>query len=48
MFSTRSRPHETRAVCRHLQYCDHCAADYVEVAEAVSLLALLSEEDLLE
>ncbi|WP_327371626.1 zf-HC2 domain-containing protein [Streptomyces sp. NBC_01217] len=39
---------ETRAVCRHLQYCDHCAADYVEVAEAVSLLALLSEEDLLE
>ncbi|MER5361668.1 zf-HC2 domain-containing protein [Streptomyces sp. NPDC002785] len=39
---------ETRGVAGHLQSCDRCAADYVEVAEAVSLLALLSEEDLLE
>ncbi|SFY42816.1 hypothetical protein SAMN02787144_103221 [Streptomyces atratus] len=39
---------ETRTVSCHLQSCDRCAADYVEVAEAVSLLALLREEDLLE
>ncbi|MFE7359108.1 zf-HC2 domain-containing protein [Streptomyces sp. NPDC057543] len=39
---------ETRAVCRHLLSCDRCTADYVEVAEAVAALALLSEEDLLE
>ncbi|MER5495805.1 MULTISPECIES: zf-HC2 domain-containing protein [unclassified Streptomyces] len=39
---------ETREVCRHLQTCDGCAADYVQVAEAVSLLALLGEEELLE
>ncbi|MFD4759553.1 zf-HC2 domain-containing protein [Streptomyces sp. NBC_00846] len=39
---------ETRAVCRHLLSCDPCAADYVEVAEAVAALSLLSEEDLLE
>ncbi|MFB6713633.1 MULTISPECIES: zf-HC2 domain-containing protein [unclassified Streptomyces] len=39
---------ETRTVSRHLQSCDRCAADYVEVAEAVSLLALLSADDLLE
>ncbi|MFB8038354.1 zf-HC2 domain-containing protein [Streptomyces sp. NPDC056004] len=39
---------ETRTVSRHLQSCDRCAADYVEAAEAVSLLALLREEDLLE
>ncbi|WP_406385566.1 zf-HC2 domain-containing protein [Streptomyces sp. NBC_01618] len=39
---------ETRAVSRHLLACDGCTADYVEVAEAVALLALLSEEDLLE
>ncbi|MFH8473894.1 zf-HC2 domain-containing protein [Streptomyces sp. NPDC018000] len=39
---------ETRSVAGHLRSCDRCAADYVEVAEAVSLLALLSEEDLLE
>ncbi|MFF2959113.1 zf-HC2 domain-containing protein [Streptomyces sp. NPDC057963] len=39
---------ETRAVSRHLLGCDRCAADYVEVAEAVSLLALLGEQDLLE
>ncbi|MFF3957777.1 zf-HC2 domain-containing protein [Streptomyces sp. NPDC001890] len=39
---------ETRTVCRHLQSCDRCAADYVEAAEAVSLLALLREEDLRE
>ncbi|MEV5200798.1 zf-HC2 domain-containing protein [Streptomyces sp. NPDC053720] len=39
---------ETCTVSRHLQSCDRCAADYVEAAEAVSLLALLREEDLLE
>ncbi|MFJ8849848.1 zf-HC2 domain-containing protein [Streptomyces sp. NPDC102437] len=39
---------ETRTVSRHLQTCDRCAADYVEAAEAVSLLALLRAEDLLE
>jgi anti-sigma factor RsiW len=39
---------EARLVSQHLQDCDGCAADYVEVAETVSLLALLSEEDLLE
>ncbi|MEU0126325.1 MULTISPECIES: zf-HC2 domain-containing protein [unclassified Streptomyces] len=39
---------ETRPVARHLQRCQACAASYVEVAEAVSLLALLDAEDLLE
>ncbi|MFE3903561.1 zf-HC2 domain-containing protein [Streptomyces sp. NPDC059153] len=39
---------ETRTVSRHLQSCDRCAADYMEVAEAVSLLALITVEDLLE
>ncbi|MFJ7497049.1 zf-HC2 domain-containing protein [Streptomyces sp. NPDC097727] len=39
---------ETRAVSRHLQSCDRCAADYMEVAEAVPLLALINVEDLLE
>lgn len=39
---------ETRTVSRHLRSCDRCAADYMEVAEAVSLLALLREEDLPE
>ncbi|MEV6164795.1 zf-HC2 domain-containing protein [Streptomyces sp. NPDC052052] len=39
---------ENRVVAGHLRVCDRCAADYVEVAGAVSLLALLGEEDLLE
>ncbi|MEU0835516.1 zf-HC2 domain-containing protein [Streptomyces sp. NPDC005969] len=39
---------EARRVSRHLQGCDGCAADYVEVAETASLLGLLSEDDLLE
>lgn len=39
---------EEQAVSRHLRCCDRCAADYVEVAEAVSLLPLLDEEDLPE
>lgn len=39
---------ETRTVSRHLQSCDRCAAGYVEAVEAVSLLALLRAEDLLE
>ncbi|MGC5341843.1 zf-HC2 domain-containing protein [Streptomyces sp. DT24] len=39
---------ETWLVSRHLQICDGCAADYVEVAEAAALLALLDEDDLLE
>ncbi|MER6120140.1 zf-HC2 domain-containing protein [Streptomyces sp. NPDC001743] len=39
---------EAHTVARHLQTCDRCAADYVEVAAAAALLPLLSEEDLLE
>ncbi|MFF2727867.1 zf-HC2 domain-containing protein [Streptomyces sp. NPDC058008] len=39
---------ESAPVARHLQRCGTCAAAYVEVAEAVSLLALLDVEDLLE
>ncbi|MEV3951129.1 zf-HC2 domain-containing protein [Streptomyces halstedii] len=39
---------ESGPVARHLQRCDACAAAYVEVADAVCLLALLDEEDLLE
>ncbi|MEU5717014.1 zf-HC2 domain-containing protein [Streptomyces sp. NPDC020403] len=39
---------ETGPVARHLQRCDPCAAAYVEVADAVCLLPLLDEEDLLE
>jgi anti-sigma factor RsiW len=39
---------ESRAVARHLQGCTACAAAYVEVADAVSLLALLRVDDLLE
>ncbi|MDX3432071.1 zf-HC2 domain-containing protein [Streptomyces sp. NBC_01696] len=39
---------ESAPVARHLQRCGACAAAYVEVAEAVSLLALLNLDDLLE
>ncbi|MEU0300911.1 zf-HC2 domain-containing protein [Streptomyces sp. NPDC006175] len=39
---------ESGEVARHLQRCEACAAAYVEVAEAVSLLAQLNVEDLLE
>ncbi|WP_326656084.1 zf-HC2 domain-containing protein [Streptomyces sp. NBC_00385] len=39
---------EARTVARHLQSCEHCAADYAAVAEAAALLPLLTEEDLLE
>ncbi|MFC9947563.1 zf-HC2 domain-containing protein [Streptomyces pratensis] len=39
---------ESVPVARHLQRCDACAAAYVEVADAVSLLALLNAADLLE
>ncbi|MEU2681706.1 zf-HC2 domain-containing protein [Streptomyces sp. NPDC007107] len=39
---------ESGPVARHLQRCGACAAAYVEVAEAVSLLALLNLDDLLE
>ncbi|MER6501413.1 zf-HC2 domain-containing protein [Streptomyces sp. NPDC001455] len=39
---------ETGMVTRHLRTCDACAADYVEVAQAASLLALLTEDDLPE
>ncbi|MER5550541.1 zf-HC2 domain-containing protein [Streptomyces sp. NPDC002793] len=39
---------ETASVARHLQRCGACAAAYVEVVDAVSLLAMLSAEDLLE
>ncbi|MFB6651228.1 zf-HC2 domain-containing protein [Streptomyces microflavus] len=37
---------ETCRVAGHLQLCDRCARDYVEVAEASALLALLRAEDL--
>lgn len=37
---------ETCRVARHLQLCDGCARDYVEVAEASAMLALLRAEDL--
>lgn len=39
---------ESGPVAGHLRRCDACAEAYVEVADAVSLLALLSEDDLLE
>ncbi|MEU5654972.1 zf-HC2 domain-containing protein [Streptomyces sp. NPDC047737] len=39
---------ESVLVAGHLQRCETCAAAYVEVADTVSLLALLSVEDLLE
>ncbi|HEY9440784.1 MAG TPA: zf-HC2 domain-containing protein [Streptomyces sp.] len=39
---------ESRLVEAHLRTCPLCAADYAEVADAVSLLALLNEEDLSE
>ncbi|MFB7918259.1 zf-HC2 domain-containing protein [Streptomyces sp. NPDC056061] len=39
---------ETRAVARHLGRCDSCAADYVEVAQAAPLLALLDGDELFE
>ncbi|MFD6278695.1 zf-HC2 domain-containing protein [Streptomyces sp. NPDC060209] len=39
---------ESGRVARHLQRCQTCAAAYVEVADTVSLLALLSVDDLLE
>ncbi|MFE4689643.1 MULTISPECIES: zf-HC2 domain-containing protein [unclassified Streptomyces] len=39
---------ETGHVAGHLQRCGACAAAYVEVADAVSLLALLDVDDLLE
>ncbi|MEV3929964.1 zf-HC2 domain-containing protein [Streptomyces sp. NPDC053728] len=41
-------PEESGPVARHLQRCEACAAAYTEVAEAVSLLALLDADDLLE
>ncbi|MEU8623643.1 zf-HC2 domain-containing protein [Streptomyces sp. NPDC048669] len=39
---------EALEVSRHLRSCHRCAADYAALAEAAALLALLSEEDLLE
>ncbi|MFJ8864456.1 zf-HC2 domain-containing protein [Streptomyces sp. NPDC102473] len=39
---------ESGPVARHLQRCGVCAAAYVEVVEALSLLALLNVDDLLE
>lgn len=39
---------EALEVSRHLRSCHSCAADYAALAEAAALLALLSEEDLLE
>ncbi|MFC0844977.1 zf-HC2 domain-containing protein [Streptomyces noboritoensis] len=39
-------PDEDRRVAGHLRTCPGCRAAYLEVAEAPSMLALLSEEDL--
>nr|WSW65088.1 zf-HC2 domain-containing protein [Streptomyces sp. NBC_00995] len=39
---------QARTVARHLWSCDRCAADYAAVAEAATLLPLLTEEDLIE
>lgn len=39
---------ESRLVAAHLGHCPVCAAAYAELADAVSLLALLNEEDLSE
>ncbi|MEU1485694.1 zf-HC2 domain-containing protein [Streptomyces sp. NPDC005752] len=39
---------ENGPVARHLLRCEACAAAYVEIVDAVSLLALLNAEDLLE
>jgi anti-sigma factor RsiW len=41
-------PDEDLRVSVHLQSCDVCTADYLELAEVPSLLSALSEEDLLE
>jgi anti-sigma factor RsiW len=40
-------PEEDSRVAVHLQSCDACGAAYLEVAEAPSLLAFSSEEELL-
>jgi anti-sigma factor RsiW len=41
-------PEEDRLVAAHLQGCDECGAEYLEMAEASALLAGFSESDLLE
>ncbi|MFD3999039.1 zf-HC2 domain-containing protein [Streptomyces sp. NPDC058548] len=38
---------EDSLVARHLTECDMCGISYLEIAETPSLLALLTEEDLL-
>jgi anti-sigma factor RsiW len=39
---------ESRGVQVHLRRCDECAEAYAEMADAVCMLALVSEDDLLE
>ncbi|WP_335937388.1 zf-HC2 domain-containing protein [Streptomyces sp. PTD5-9] len=39
---------ETGAVARHLWACGSCAAHRARLAQAASLLSLLTEDDLLE
>ncbi|MER5884044.1 zf-HC2 domain-containing protein [Streptomyces sp. NPDC001941] len=39
---------EAGAVAAHLRGCDSCTAAYLDVADASSLLALLTEADLAE
>lgn len=41
-------PEEAGAVTRHLRTCGACAAAHGEIAQAASLLALLTEDDLPE
>jgi len=41
-------PGEDARVAAHLQLCDACSAAYLEVADAPALLAMFSEDDLLD
>lgn len=35
-------------MAEHLQDCDQCAADYLDLSEAANLLTLIGEADLLD
>ncbi|GAB2593711.1 hypothetical protein GCM10027168_28020 [Streptomyces capparidis] len=41
-------PEENRRVAAHLQRCYACGADYLEIAEAPTLLAVVGDSDLLD
>jgi hypothetical protein len=40
-------PAEDTRVCGHLQVCDPCRIAYLDMADAPALLAMFSEDDLL-